>query len=148
MENHVCLSCGVLVTGATWRATMMIMVGVGDLVQRIRNGQAQVGYSVAERSGGRVTPCAVCTVHVEIWNTSFFVEPQNQGHRFSGLSLKIGRFGLVIWVSKSSCQFLGLCLKTKMAMAFQLHHKTDGRMIRHEARVEIWRLALPGSKSC
>jgi hypothetical protein len=87
MENHVCLSCGVLVIGATWRATMRIMVGVGDLVQRIKNGQAQVGYSVAERSGGRMTPCAVCTVHMETWNTSFLIEAQNQG-RVSWLRLK------------------------------------------------------------
>jgi hypothetical protein len=26
---------------------------------------AQVGYSVVRRSRGRVTPCAVCTVHME-----------------------------------------------------------------------------------
>jgi hypothetical protein len=38
---------------------------------------AQVGYSVAERSGGRVTPCAVCTVHVETRSVSFLVKPQN-----------------------------------------------------------------------
>jgi hypothetical protein len=36
-----------------------------------------VGYSVVERSGGRVTSCAVCTVHVEMRSTSFLVEPQN-----------------------------------------------------------------------
>jgi hypothetical protein len=40
---------------------------------------AQVGYSVAERSGGRVTPCAVCTVHVETMSADFSVESQNQG---------------------------------------------------------------------
>jgi hypothetical protein len=38
---------------------------------------AQDGYSVAERSGGRVTPCAVCTVHVKTRSVSFLVEPQN-----------------------------------------------------------------------
>jgi hypothetical protein len=27
---------------------------------------AQVGYSVAGRSGGRVAPCVICTVHVEM----------------------------------------------------------------------------------
>jgi hypothetical protein len=43
----------------------MIEVGVGDLVWRIRNDQAQVGYSVAGRSGGRVTPCAIHIVYVE-----------------------------------------------------------------------------------
>jgi hypothetical protein len=32
----------------------------------------------------------------------FLVEPQNQGGRgFPGLGLKIGSYGLVIWVSKS-----------------------------------------------
>jgi hypothetical protein len=33
-------------TGAAWLATMRIMAGVGDLVQRTEDGQAQVGYSV------------------------------------------------------------------------------------------------------
>jgi hypothetical protein len=32
---------------------------VGDLVQRIMDDQAQVRYSVAGRSGGWVTPCAI-----------------------------------------------------------------------------------------
>jgi hypothetical protein len=31
-ENHVCLSHGVQVAGAAWRATTRIVVGVGDLV--------------------------------------------------------------------------------------------------------------------
>jgi hypothetical protein len=39
---------------------------------------AQVGYSVAERSRGRVAPCAVCTWHEENRSTGFLVEPQNQ----------------------------------------------------------------------
>jgi hypothetical protein len=55
---------------------------------------AKVGYSVARRLGGWVTPCAVCTVHVEKRSASFLVEPQNQDRRFvtgtvfSGLTLK------------------------------------------------------------
>jgi hypothetical protein len=55
---------------------------------------AQVRYSVAGRSRGRVTPCAVCTWHVETRSTGFLVEPQNQGRRFvSGLASKLlGRF--------------------------------------------------------
>jgi hypothetical protein len=55
---------------------------------------AQVGYSVAKRPRGRVAPCAVCTVHVEMRSTSFLVEPQNQGRQFvSGLVSKpLGRF--------------------------------------------------------
>jgi hypothetical protein len=60
------------------------VAGVGDLVQRFRNGQAQVGYSVAGRSRGRVTLCAVCTVHEEPMSACFLVWPQNQGRRFVG----------------------------------------------------------------
>jgi hypothetical protein len=33
--------------GAAWRAVMGINAGVGDLVQRIEDGEAQIGYSVA-----------------------------------------------------------------------------------------------------
>jgi hypothetical protein len=62
---------------------MRIEVGVGDLVQRTMNGQAQVGYSVTGRSGDRVTPCMVCTVHKEMRNMCFLVEPQNQGRGVS-----------------------------------------------------------------
>jgi alpha-D-ribose 1-methylphosphonate 5-triphosphate synthase subunit PhnG len=58
---------------------MRIMVGVGDLVLRIRDDQAQVGYSVVGRSRGRVTLCAVCTVHKQTRSISFLVQPQNQG---------------------------------------------------------------------
>jgi hypothetical protein len=36
---------------------------------------AQVGYSVARRSRGRVTSCAVCTVHVETRSAGFLVKP-------------------------------------------------------------------------
>jgi hypothetical protein len=40
VENHICLSHGVQVAGATWRATMEIVAGVRDLVQRTRDGRA------------------------------------------------------------------------------------------------------------
>jgi hypothetical protein len=55
---------------------------------------AQVGYSMARRSRGRVAPCAVYTVHMETRSVGFLVEPQNQGRRFvSGLASKpLGRF--------------------------------------------------------
>jgi hypothetical protein len=54
----------------------------------------QVRYSVTGRSRGRVAPCAVCTVHVEMRSVSFLVEAQNQGRRFvSGLASKpFGQF--------------------------------------------------------
>jgi hypothetical protein len=73
----------------------------------------QVGYSVAERSRGRVASCAVCTVHVETRSTGFLVEPQNQGRRFmSGLASKpLGQF-LPVWPQNRWRWFLiGLGLK-------------------------------------
>jgi hypothetical protein len=36
---------------------------------------AQVGYSVARQSRGRVAPYAVCTWHMETRSASFLVEP-------------------------------------------------------------------------
>jgi hypothetical protein len=58
---------------------------------------AQVGYSIAGRSRGQVTPCVVCTRHVETRSAGFLVEPQNHGQRFvSGLASKpLGRFSPV-----------------------------------------------------
>jgi hypothetical protein len=55
---------------------------------------AQVEYSVAEQSRGRVVPCAVYTVHVETRSVSFLVQPQNQCRWFvSGFASKLlGRF--------------------------------------------------------
>jgi hypothetical protein len=59
-ENHVCLSHGVQVVGATWRAATRIMAGVGDLVQRIEDGRTDRVLSdwAIERSGG-----AMCSLH-------------------------------------------------------------------------------------
>jgi hypothetical protein len=67
-------------------------------VRRTRDGQAQVGYSVAGRSRGRMTLYAVCTVYEETRSTYFLIEPQNQGRRFiNGLASKpLGRF-LPVW---------------------------------------------------
>jgi hypothetical protein len=76
VENRVFLSRGVYVTGAIWWAATRIMAGVGHLVQRTRDGQAHVRYSVAGRLGGRVTSCVVCTVHMKTGSTNFLVEPQ------------------------------------------------------------------------
>jgi hypothetical protein len=56
LENRVCLSCGVQVVGASWRAAMRTVAGVGDLVQR--TGDARLGRVLGgcavERSGGAV----------------------------------------------------------------------------------------------
>jgi hypothetical protein len=51
-----CLSRGVQVAGAAWRAAMRIMAGVRDLVQRTRDGRTGrvLGGRAIERSGGTV----------------------------------------------------------------------------------------------
>jgi hypothetical protein len=60
VENRVCLSCGVQVTGAAWWAAAGIVVGVGDLVQRIRDGRRGrvLDGQMIERLGD-----AVCGLH-------------------------------------------------------------------------------------
>jgi hypothetical protein len=60
--------------------------------------------------------------------TVLMVWPQNHSLWFPSLDLKIDSYGLVIWPIKSLQQFLGLGLKTKWAMVYQLYLKTDGRM--------------------
>jgi hypothetical protein len=68
----------------------------------------------------------------------FLVEPQNQsGGGFSGLGLKTGSYGLVIWVSKASQRFLGLGLKTRWALVYQLRHKTDGERSTRDTRRDL-----------
>jgi hypothetical protein len=60
LENHVCLSCGVQVTGVAWQTETRIVSGVGDLVQRTgdgRTGQILSGQAI-ERSGD-----AMCGLH-------------------------------------------------------------------------------------
>jgi hypothetical protein len=101
------------------------MVGVAYLVQRIGDGQPQVGYLVAGRSKDWVTLSAVCTVHEEKRSTGFLVWPQNQSRqfvsglaskplgRFPGLCLKIGRYGLsVVWPQNHWDGFPSFGLKT------------------------------------
>jgi hypothetical protein len=60
VENHACLSHGVQVVGAAWYAAMRIVAGVGDLVQRIRDGCTSpvLGGRAIKRSGD-----AVCGLH-------------------------------------------------------------------------------------
>jgi hypothetical protein len=61
LENRVCLSRGVQVAGAAWRAATRTVVGVGDLVQRTgdgRTGQVLGGRAV-KRSGD-----TVCALHL------------------------------------------------------------------------------------
>jgi hypothetical protein len=61
LENRVCLSRGVQVASAAWRAAMRTVAGVGDQVQRTgdsRTGRVLGGRAV-ERSAG-----AVCGLHL------------------------------------------------------------------------------------
>jgi hypothetical protein len=60
-ENHVCLSRGVQVAGAAWRAAMRTVAGVGDLVQRTGDGRTDrvLGGRAVERLGD-----AVCGLHL------------------------------------------------------------------------------------
>jgi hypothetical protein len=108
LENHVCLSRGVEVVGAEWRAATWTVAGVGDLVQR--TGDGRTGRVLDGKwSRGRVAPCAVCTWHVETRNTGFLVEPQNQGRQFvSGFASKpLGRFSSV-WPQNQWRRFLAV----------------------------------------
>jgi hypothetical protein len=54
------LSRGVQVAGAVWCAAMRTVIGVGDLVQRIRDDRTGrvLGGRAVERSGG-----VVCSLH-------------------------------------------------------------------------------------
>jgi hypothetical protein len=60
-ENYVCLSRGVQVVGAAWRATTKTMAGVRDLMQRTGDGRTGwvLGGRAVERSGG-----TVCDLHL------------------------------------------------------------------------------------
>jgi hypothetical protein len=60
LENRVCLSHGVQVVGAAWRAVTRIVARVGDLVRMTGDGRTGrvLSGQVIERSGG-----AVCGLH-------------------------------------------------------------------------------------
>jgi hypothetical protein len=60
VENYVCLSHGVQVTSAAWRAATRIVVGVRDLVQR--TGGGRTGRVLDGRTIGR-SGDAVCGLH-------------------------------------------------------------------------------------
>jgi hypothetical protein len=53
LENHVCLSRGVQVAGAVWRAATRIVIGVEDLMQRTEDGRTGrvLGGQMIGRSG-------------------------------------------------------------------------------------------------
>jgi hypothetical protein len=60
VENRVCLYRGVQVAGVTWRAAKRILAGVGDLIQRTRDGRTGwvLDGRAIEKSGG-----TMCSLH-------------------------------------------------------------------------------------
>jgi hypothetical protein len=60
VENCVCLSRGVQVVGAAWRAVMRIVAGVEDMVQRTRDGRT--GQVLSDRTIGRSRDI-ICSLH-------------------------------------------------------------------------------------
>jgi hypothetical protein len=60
LENRICLSHSVQVAGVAWCAATRIMTGVGDLVQRTRDGRTCqiLGVRAIERSGD-----SMCDLH-------------------------------------------------------------------------------------
>jgi hypothetical protein len=109
------------VANATWRVTTRIEAGVGDLVWRIGNDQAQVRYSVAGWSRGRVTSYAIHIIHVEQTRSACFFslasKPVGMVCQWFDLKTKVN--GLMICASKSLWWFLGLSLKTKWEKVYQ-----------------------------
>jgi hypothetical protein len=61
LENHVCLSRGMHVAGATWCTAMRTVTEVRDLVQRIGDGRTSriLGGRAVKRSGS-----AVCSLYL------------------------------------------------------------------------------------
>jgi hypothetical protein len=101
------LSHGVQVIGKAWRATMRIVVGVGDLVERTGDGRKSrvLSARTIRRSGD-----IVCVLHLArgdeergflgwaskpLGRFSLFW-PQNQWLGFHDLGLKTSSYGLVI----------------------------------------------------
>jgi hypothetical protein len=103
---------------------MRIVAGVGDLVQRTRDGQAQVGYLVVGRLRGWVMLCAVYTMHEE--REFLGLASKLRSTIFKWFGLKTIGAGFPVWGSKSPRWFLDLILKIKRAMVCQLHEKSTG----------------------
>jgi hypothetical protein len=80
---------------------MRIEARVGDLVRRIWDDQAHVGYSVPRRSGGRVTSCAIRSVHMEeMRSTSFWFSLKTGGNSLSVVQPQNHYDGFIVWTSK------------------------------------------------
>jgi hypothetical protein len=95
-------------------------------IEEDRGWSSTVGYSVAGRSGGRVTLYVICTMHKEMRSSDFLVWPQNQGQRFlpvwpQNRLLRVSQFGpqnhrdgFLVWASKpSGLRFVGCTTKSQ-----------------------------------
>jgi hypothetical protein len=60
LKNHVCLSRALQVTGAAWQAATRIVIGVGDMVQRI--GDGRTGRVLSDRAI-EMSDGTVCGLH-------------------------------------------------------------------------------------
>jgi hypothetical protein len=78
--------------------------------------------------------CAICTVHKETRARVSWLSLKTKVSGFSGLGLKTGSCGLVIWTSKLPWRILSLGLKTKQTMVCWLRHKIDGRRTARDTR--------------
>jgi hypothetical protein len=119
LENHVCLSRGVQVAGATWRTAMRIMAEVGDLIQRTgddRTGRVLSGRMI-ERSGG-----VMCGLHCARGDEErgfFDSASKSRSTVFSSLASKpvatvsSGLASKPVWIS-------WLSLKTKVVEGFSI----------------------------
>jgi hypothetical protein len=82
---------------------------------------------VARRSRGRVTLCAVCTMHELMRSASFLVEPQNQGQRFvSGLASKPLDWFVSDLASKPLRRFVSGSALQPLGRFLSVGFKTDG----------------------
>jgi hypothetical protein len=115
-------------TGLSSKPAVMVSSGLTS------KPTATVSSGLASKSTAMVfsslTSKLVATVSLGLASklaVGFLVESQNQcGGGFSGLGLKTGSSGLVIWASKSPQRFPNLGIKTKRVLVCRLRHKSSG----------------------
>jgi hypothetical protein len=150
VENRVGLSCSVQVAVVACQTATRIMVGVGDLVQRTKDGHT--GPILGGRAIKRLVD-AVCDLHRaqgdeehEFFGSTsksrstvcqWFVI-KTTGTISNGLTTKLRwwrvfRFG----TQNRQLRFSDLGLKTNQAMLCQLWHKTDGRVMVWDTRRDL-----------
>jgi hypothetical protein len=86
------------------------------------------------------------------WDSFIWFGLKTGGNGFPNLGLKTVSSGLVIYVSKSPRQFLGLGPKTKQTLVSRLYHKTDGGRTAWDTRQDLaayiaWKQVVLGFSS-